>query len=91
MLIYAAELQGAVGKRVFEFIQETLPDHKEAIMTYAEQLKKEGIEQGMMEGMQSKAIAIATNMLKEGFQAEAIARLTGMEYEEVENLLKGLL
>lgn len=64
---------------------------KEKIMTIAEQLRKEGrVEgktegraEGRAEGEKEKAIAIACNMIAEGFSLEVVSRVTEIPVREL--------
>jgi predicted transposase/invertase (TIGR01784 family) len=47
-----------------------------------------GKEEGIKQGIQARNIEIAKNMLLEGFQADAITRITGLAKEELEKLSK---
>jgi len=53
-----------------------------------EQGMEQGIEQGMQQGEKAKAIDIVTEMLKEGFEIEKIAKLTGLREYEIAELDK---
>lgn len=53
-----------------------------------EQGMERGIEQGMQQGEKAKAIEIVTEMLKEGFEIEKIAKLTGLREYEIAELDK---
>ncbi len=52
----------------------------EKIMTIAEQFIEQGREQ--------EAIEVALSMLEEGFDEKMIARLTGLNKEKIQDLLK---
>lgn len=63
----------------------TLPeDAKEAMMTTAEWLRQEGLEQGELK----KARQTAQRMLDEDLDIELIVRVTGLSRKEVEKLRK---
>jgi predicted transposase/invertase (TIGR01784 family) len=70
------------SKDLVEAIIESLPDQKDKIMTAAQELKKEGMQQGM----QVRDLAIAKNMLKEGSDVGFIQRITGLSQEIIEVL-----
>ena len=60
MLNYAAELSDAVaGEKIFKFIEAVLINKTDIIMTYAQQLRQEGMQQGM----QTRTLDIARTML----------------------------
>ena len=48
--------------------------------------REEGIEQGIEQGAKKEKIEIAKNAIKNGFDNETIIKLTGLSFEEVENL-----
>ncbi len=54
-----------------------------------QQIKTEGKEEGREEGSQQKAHEIAQNLLAEGMTVEAIARITGLSVEVVQQLQQG--
>jgi predicted transposase/invertase (TIGR01784 family) len=62
------------------------PDVGKKIMTIAEQLKAEGIQQGIHEGLYKAGIVLAK--LKQGININVIAQETGLSIEEIELLKK---
>ena len=73
---------------------QTLPENaQEAIMTTAQRLRKEGLEQGLERGWEKGALAKAREgalrMLDKGYPIEDICDITGLSREEVEGLQKG--
>jgi predicted transposase/invertase (TIGR01784 family) len=52
---------------------------------------QEGLQKGLQKGRQEEKRKIALEMLKEGFSNQLIARMTKLEYEEIESLRKTLL
>ena len=75
---------------LFIKIIENVSEYKETIMTYAEELRREGeergIQRGIQRGMQKAKQEIAKNLLKSGFDAKAVAMATDLSSEEVEKL-----
>jgi predicted transposase/invertase (TIGR01784 family) len=68
-----------------------LPDGaKEAIMTTAEKLRKQGREEGEKRGEQrgekNAKLEDARRMLEEGLAVELIIKITGLSRDEVEKL-----
>jgi flagellar biosynthesis/type III secretory pathway protein FliH len=53
-----------------------------------EQGKQQGLEQGKQQGAELKEKAIAKSMLKEGLAVALIAKITGLDLEEIERLAK---
>jgi predicted transposase/invertase (TIGR01784 family) len=69
-------------KTLMEEIKQLNSDEKEQILklpnSWVEKGKKEGIQEGMRK--------IALNMLKEGLSIELIARVTNLDYKEIEKI-----
>lgn len=75
MLAYATERKDlAVGKRIYNFIEQVLKDKQELIMTYGQQLRQEGIQQ------------TAKQMLRDGVAIEKIVKWTGLRKAELAKL-----
>ena len=49
--------------------------------------RKEGIEEGISQGRKEEKISIAKNFLKDGLPIEMISKNTGLNIEELKNLL----
>ena len=91
MLNYAATLSKAkVGEKIFKFIEEVLTNKTDVIMTYGEQLElrgeKRGMQQGIQQGMQTRNLEIARNMLRKGYNFDAVEELTGLSSERLHGL-----
>jgi predicted transposase/invertase (TIGR01784 family) len=69
-------------QELIDAIITVVPDKKEIIMTAAQQLRQQGIQ----EGIHTKAIDIAKNMLKKGFDISFIQEMTGLTQETIENI-----
>ena len=76
-----------------EIMRAVLPENaQEAIMTTAQRLRKEGLEQGLERGLERGVVKglkqakreDALRMLEEGLDIEMIVRVTGLSREEVE-------
>lgn len=52
-------------------------------MTLAQQLKQEGLEQGLKQGEHRKAVAIAKNLLNDGMSPKSVQKLTGLSEKEI--------
>ena len=61
-------------------------DVESAIKTW----RKDGYEDGKLEGKQEKAVEAARNLLMKGIDSEIIAECTGLPLEEVQRLAKEL-
>ena len=103
----AAQYMGNVGnpiivKKALDLLSNALPEKKEIIMTYAQQLRKEskqegmqlgrqegmqlGRQEGMQLGRQEGIKEIVKNMLKQACGTELIAQVTGLSEEEINKL-----
>ena len=75
------------SEEIIEAILEIAPDKQEDIMTAARQLEIKGEKRGMQQGMQTKALDIAKNMLsKLHLDVETVAQATGLSQEELMKL-----
>ncbi len=54
---------------------------KETIMSAADQLRQEGHNQGLKQGIQQERLIIATNMLHKGADDAFISEMTGISVE----------
>jgi predicted transposase YdaD len=71
-------------KTLMEEIKQLNSDEKEQIL----KLPNSWVEKGKKEGIQEGLRKIALNMLKEGLSIELIARVTNLDYEEIEKISK---
>lgn len=78
-------LQSGDESRFNEFMQEMtqrIPQHKERLMTIAERLRldglQEGLQQGLQQGKQEAALRIAQTMLEQGIEREMVKLVTGV-------------
>lgn len=75
-------LQSGDASRFNEFMQEMaqrIPQHKERLMTIAERLRLEGLQQGKREA----ALRIAQTMLAQGIAREMVLLVTGLSEEDL--------
>jgi len=87
-----------IGKKMHKFVKSIFSNKSEFIMTYAKVLTKQakdqgikagvkkGMREGMKEGMQSKALAIAKDMVRYKEPIEKIMKYTGLNLEVIETL-----
>ena len=69
---------------VYMFDQENM---QEMIRnTELEEATESGIEKGILQGSQEKALEIAKNMLNAKMDLDSIAKITGLSREEIEKL-----
>jgi predicted transposase YdaD len=79
---------------LIEVLNKALPDQRENIMTYAQQLEQRGMQRGMQQGIQQGRQAgiyqekheIARNMIRAGSDDQFIALVTGLSAEEIDAL-----
>ncbi|MDE1907477.1 MAG: hypothetical protein KGH75_13615 [Rhodospirillales bacterium] len=55
-------------------------------MTYAESLKKEGIQLGEQKGRQESQLEIAKKMLNAGFEQQKVVEFTNLSLEQIKTL-----
>ncbi|MDQ5900043.1 MAG: hypothetical protein QG624_962 [Pseudomonadota bacterium] len=77
------ETEPHAAQHLIQELIQAFPEEKEVIMTFAQQLKQEALE----EGEHRKAIAIAKNLLAEDMPPQAVQRLTGLPKNEVMDLV----
>jgi predicted transposase YdaD len=76
-------------REIMKTVRPLPPNTKEAMMTTAEWLRQEGLEQGLEQGAFAKAQEDASRMLEEGLDIDLVVRVTGLSREEVEELRQG--
>lgn len=83
-------LQSGDASRFNEFMQEMaqrIPQHKERLMTIAERLRLEGLQEGVQQGLQQgkheAALRIAQTMLAQGIAREMVLLVTGLSEEDL--------
>ncbi|PWC09191.1 Rpn family recombination-promoting nuclease/putative transposase, partial [Brenneria corticis] len=73
-----------------QVLTEKLPQHREEIMTIAQQLEqigfKKGMEQGIEKGIKTSTRQIARQLLLKGMDKETVQQITGLTPEEVAQL-----
>ncbi len=73
---------------VTQILIEALPNEREVIMTFAEQLKQEGRREGRQEGEHQKALSIAEKMLDAGAELAFIKQVTELSDKEISALIQ---
>ena len=83
-------LQSGDESRFHEFIQDMaqrIPQHKEKLMTIAERLRLDGLQEGLQRGLQQgkreAALRIAQTMLEQGIDRNMVLLVTGLSEEEL--------
>ena len=69
---------------LIETAKECLPNDKETIMTVGEQLRRQGVQQGMQDGI----YLVAKNLLANGAEIPFVAKCTGLAPEMIIKLRK---
>lgn len=90
VLIYILDRGELSSKDTFiEMVKTKLtPEVGEKIMTVAEQLKAEGIQQGVKQGSEQAKNEIAERLLSEKAEVAFIAKITGLSLVKIEELKK---
>lgn len=98
--INSALIQGAIyyllsGRKRNELnpliaqLKQNLPEYGETFMTYAEELRREGVKlgklEGKLEGKQEAQQEIVAKMLNSGIAPEKIAEITGIPVDKLQN------
>lgn len=71
---------------VFRLIADKIPEKEDEIMTIAEGLRQQGMQQGIKLGAHQKQLEIAHNLLNMGMSQETIAKITQLSIDEIEIL-----
>lgn len=79
-LIQAGQAQD--GQKLLYGLAQRVPQHGEKFMTMAEQLRKEGIQEGKLAATQD----IAKTMLERGIDSNIITEITGLSPDELQQL-----
>ena len=87
ILTYVASLEAAAGERIYKFLEEVLTDKQNILMTYGEKLELKGEARGRQEGMQTRSLEIARNMLHQlHLGLEVVQQATGLSRQELARL-----
>lgn len=83
-------LRSGDESRFNEFMQEMaqrIPQHKERLMTIAERLRLDGLQEGLQQGKEvgkrEAALRIAQTMLEQGIERTMVLLVTGLTEEEL--------
>ena len=79
-------LRSGDESRFNEFMQEMaqrIPQHKEKLMTIAERLRLDGLQEGLQQGKREAALRIAQTMLEQGIDRDIVLMVTGLSEEEL--------
>ena len=63
---------------IITLLSDASPEHKEKIMTVADQLRQQGMIQGVEKGMEKGIATVARNLLNEGAEISFVAKTTGL-------------
>jgi predicted transposase/invertase (TIGR01784 family) len=64
-------------------LANAVPEIGEEIMTFAQQFKQEGLQQGLKSGERNKSFEIARNLLMSGVDQQIIKRSNGLSDEDI--------
>lgn len=81
------ETDSQADKYLISELIGAFPEGKDIIMTFAQQIERRGLQQGLQQGEHRKAIIIAKNMLAEGMSPKSVQKLTGLSENEIINLV----
>ena len=73
-------------KEIIDTLKEITPHKEQEIMTAAQYLRQEGRQEGIQQGMHTKSLDIARNMLSYNEPKEKIQQFTGLSEEELAQL-----
>lgn len=79
-------LRAGDESRFNEFMQEMaqrIPHHKERLMTIAERLRLDGLQEGLQQGKREAALRIAQTMLEQKIDREMVLLVTGLSEEDL--------
>ena len=76
------EVPNAVEQLV-HILTTDLPEEKEIIMTFAQQLEQKGLQKGLQQGEYRKALLIARNLLNEKISLDIIKSATGLSEKDL--------
>ncbi len=82
------------AEELFKLLSTVLPEKRESIMTFNEQLRQEGRQEGLQEGRQEglqegerqKALAIAKKMLAGGSRPDQVKKMTDLSDEDIQKI-----
>ncbi|MBP2200311.1 putative transposase/invertase (TIGR01784 family) [Pantoea cypripedii] len=64
-------------------LAQRVPNHEDALMTIAEQLKQKGIQLGEQRGIEKGKLEVARYMLLDGMDRSTVKRMTGLTEEQL--------
>jgi len=63
-----------------------VPQHKDTLMTIAEQLEQKGMEKGIQKGIEQGRLIIARTMLQNGMDKALVLKMTGLTDDELSRI-----
>lgn len=77
-------------RQLLNQIDKDIPNLKENVVTYAEELRREGEQRGIhlgeQKGQHEALLEIAKNLLKSGVDSSLVADATHLSLEQINNL-----
>ena len=71
------------GKAFVHGLAQRVPQHKDELMTIAEQFKQEGRDEGRLEGILEGKLEVALSMLQNGVDRDYVMRMTGLAEDQL--------
>ena len=92
MLFYLLEVCGGQDQanRLLTVLARRLPEEEETIMTFADQLRDQGLRRGLEQGAERRNFEIARGMLEDGVTDSAIQKWTQLSLKMIEKLKQEL-
>ena len=82
LLRYVTQATDIAASELVKLVREYLPKDEDIIMTPANQWRQEGVQQGI----QSGTYMVARNMLQEGYDPQAVKKVTHLSDQEIQKL-----
>ncbi|WP_300001479.1 Rpn family recombination-promoting nuclease/putative transposase [uncultured Cedecea sp.] len=71
------------GEAFVRELAQRVPQHKDQLMTIAEQLEQKGMEKGMEKGEREATLKIARAMMQNGIDRNAVMKMTGLTEDDM--------
>ena len=69
---------------IITLLSDASPEHKEQVMTVADQLRQQGMIQGVEKGMEKGIATVARNMIAKGLDEALVVETTGLTKAQLE-------
>lgn len=71
------------GEAFVRKLAQRVPQHEDQLMTIAEQLEQKGMKKGMEKGEREATLKIASAMLQNGIDRNAVMKMTGLTEDDM--------